>query len=85
MERVQPTVFNPAQLYLLSVFSRVKSDEELDDIKSLVADYYAKKLDRLTEEMWESGELDQKRLDEINEMDLHQWLREQKALEKEAV
>ena len=33
-------------------------------------------------EMWESGELDQKRLDEINQMDLHQWLREQKEKEK---
>jgi ABC-type Zn2+ transport system substrate-binding protein/surface adhesin len=31
--------------------------------------------------MWQSGELDQKRLDEINEMDLHAWLREQKAKE----
>ena len=81
MVDVQPTVFNPAQLYLLDVFSRIKSDEELDDIKQLVADYYAKKLDALTQKMWESGELDQKRLDEINDMDLHAWLREQKAKE----
>ena len=60
------------------MFSTIKSDEELNDIKQLVADYFAKKLDKMTEEMWESGELNQKRLDEINEMDLHQWLREQK-------
>ena len=71
-------MFNSAQLYLLGVFSHIKSDEELNDIKQLVADYFAKKLDKMTEEMWESGELNQKRLDEINEMDLHQWLREQK-------
>jgi hypothetical protein len=81
MER-QPTVFNPAQLYLLGLFSRIKSDEELNDIKQLVSDYYARKLDKLTKEMWESGELDQKRLDEINEMDLHAWLREQKKKEQ---
>ena len=79
----QPTVFNPAQLYLLDVFSTIKSDEELNDIKQLVADYYAKKLDDLTEKMWQSGELDQKRLDEIDKMDLHAWLREQKALEQQ--
>lgn len=85
MESVQPTVFNPAQLYLLDVFSRIKSDDELNDIKLLVSNYYAKKLDKLTEKMWESGELDQKRLDEINEMDLHQWLREQKDKENLAV
>ena len=82
MMNVQPTFFNPAQLYLLGIFSRIKSDEELNDIKKLVADYYAKKLDVMTAEMWKSGELDQKRLDEINEMDLHQWLREQKSIEQ---
>ncbi len=81
MAEVQPTVFNPAQLYLLDLFSRIKSDEELDDIKQLVTGYYAKKVDELTKIMWESGELDQKRLDEIDKTDLHQWLREQKAKE----
>ena len=83
MKSVQPTVFNPAQLYLLGLFSRIKSDEEMNDIKKLVSDYYAKRLDQMTQKMWESGELDQKRLDEINEMDLHQWLREQKAKEQD--
>ena len=82
MNSVQPTVFNPAQLYLLDLFSRIKSDEELNDIKQLVADYYAKKLDEHLEKLWDEGILDQKRLDEINQMDLHAWLREQKAKEK---
>lgn len=72
MER-QPTVFNSAQLYLLRLFSRIKSDEELNDIKQLVSDYYAKKLDAHLEKLWDEGILDQKKLDEINEMDLHQW------------
>ena len=81
MNNVQPTVFNAAQLYLLGVFSQIKSNEELNDIKQLIADYYAKRLDDMTERMWQSGELDQKRLDEINGMDLHAWLREQKAKE----
>ena len=85
MNSVQPTVFNPAQLYLLNVFSTIKSDEELNDIKQLISDYYAQKLDKLAEKMWESGELDQKRLDEINQMDLHQWLRDKKEKEGLAV
>ena len=82
MNTVQPTVFNPAQIYLLEVFSSIKSDEELNDIKQIVADYYEKRLDEMTEKLWQSGELDQKRLDEINKMDLHAWLREQKAMEQ---
>ena len=84
MER-QPTVFNSAQLYLLRLFSRIKSDEELNDIKQLVSDYYAKNLDAHLEKLWDEGILDQKKLDEINEMDLHQWLREQKETEKLSV
>ena len=78
MKSVRPTVFNPAQLYLLDVFSDIKTDDELLEIKKLISDYYAKKLDGMLDEMWKSGELDQKRLDEIDQMDLHQWLREKK-------
>lgn len=81
----QPTVFNAAQLYLLDVFARISTDQELEDIKQLVADYYVKKLNAHMEQLWEQGILDQKRLDEINQMDLHQWLREQKEAEKLAV
>ncbi len=82
MNTVQPTVFNPAQLYLLEVFSNIKTDEELLDIKKLISGYYANKMDKMLDKMWQSGELNQKRLDEINEMDLHVWLREQKTMEK---
>lgn len=81
MKSVRPTVFNPAQLYLLDVFSDIKTDDELLEIKKLISDYYAKRLDGMLDEMWKSGELDQKRLDEIDQMDLHQWLREKKDAE----
>ena len=79
---MEATVFNPAQLFLLEVFSHIKTDEELLEIKKLISDYYARKMDKILDEMWQSGELDQKRLDKINEMDLHAWLREQKAMEQ---
>ena len=82
MNTAQPTVFNDAQLYLLDVFSDIKTDKELLEIKKLISDYYAKKLDTALDDMWQSGELDQKRLDEINELDLHSWLNEQRKLDK---
>lgn len=41
----QSTVFNKAQLHLLEMFSRVKSEEELWEIRDLLADFYAKKVD----------------------------------------
>lgn len=49
MMNAQPTVFNSAQLYLLDVFSRIKSDEELNDIKRIIGNYYAQKLDARSE------------------------------------
>ena len=64
------------------MFKYKKTEEDLIENKEVLCHYYVQKLDTKLEEMWESGELDQKRLDEINEMDLHQWLREQRALEQ---
>ena len=82
MDAVQPTVFNPAQLYLLKLFSEIKTEEELMDIKNLVSSYYAQKMNAHLNKLWDEGILDQRRLDEINQMDIHAWLREQKALEQ---
>ena len=82
MDAVQPTVFNPAQLYLLKLFSEIKTDEELMDIKNLVGNYYAQKMNDHLNKLWDEGILDQQRLDEINQMDIHAWLREQKSLEQ---
>ena len=72
---MEPTVFNPVQIHLLKMFQRKKSEADLLEVKKVLSDYYAKKLDAQLETMWESGELDQKRLDEINEMDLHEFMR----------
>ncbi len=85
MNTVRPTVFNTAQLYLLDVFSHIKSDEELNDIKDIISEYYAKRLNRHLEKLWDKGILDQKRLDEINELDLHQWLKDEKSKEETAL
>lgn len=82
MTTAQPTVFNPAQLYLLEVFSDIKTEDELLDIKKLISDYYVKRMNAHLNKLWDEGVLDQKRLDEINEMDLHAWLREQKNIEE---
>lgn len=82
MDAVQPTVFNPAQLYLLKLFSEIRTEEELMDIKNLVGNYYAQKMNDHLNKLWDEGILDQQRLDEINQMDIHAWLREQKSLEQ---
>lgn len=73
---------NPIQLQLLRIFERNNSEEELRELQMVISDYYAKKMNVHLNKMWDEGILDQKRLDEINQMDLHAWLREQKATEQ---
>ena len=70
------TVFTPAQQHLLRMFQYKKTEADLMEMKEVLCRYYASKMDTMLEEMWDSGELDQQRLDAINEMDLHQVMRQ---------
>lgn len=53
------------------MFSFDKSQQGLDELKDVLFKYYSQKMDEALDRAWDSGLLDQKRLDEINEMDLH--------------
>ena len=70
---MEPTVFNPVQIHLLKMFQRKKSEADLLEVKKVLSDYYAKKLDAQLEKMWESGELDQKRLDEKQQINTNAY------------
>lgn len=68
------TFLNSTQVHLLQMFQvddSQKGLEELKELKELLYSYYSKKMDESLNELWDSGMLDQKRLDEINNMDLH--------------
>ena len=65
------TVFNPLQIHLLQMFALDKSQSGLDELKDVLYRHYSKRMEERLDTLWQSGELDQKRLDEINEMDLH--------------
>ncbi|MCI6129479.1 hypothetical protein [Prevotella sp.] len=68
---MEATVFNPIQVHLLKMFEIDKSQEGLEELKNLLYNYYSSKMKTALDELWDSGELDQTRLDEINNMDLH--------------
>ena len=72
MTETRTTVFTPTQIHLLKLFQYMKTEEDLNELKQLLFQYYSKKMDDRLNELWDNGILDQKRLDEINEMDLHQ-------------
>ena len=70
---------NASQLHLLQMFAFNKSQEGYEELKRMLYDFYSQKMESLLEEAWQKGDISQQRLDEIDKMDLHQWLREQEA------
>lgn len=66
------TALNKTQVHLLQMFQVDNSQDGLDELKELLYSYYSKKMEESLNKLWDSGALDQKRLDEINNMDLHQ-------------
>ncbi len=68
---MEATTFNPIQIHLLQMFKVDKSQKGLEELKDLLFSYYSKKMDETLDLLWENGDLDQTRLDEINKMDLH--------------
>ena len=67
----ETTVFNPTQIHLLKMFEIDKSEEGLEELKEVLYHYYSKKMNKALDWLWDTGQLDQKRLDDINETDLH--------------
>lgn len=53
MEETLQWPLNKAQLDLLKLFSRVKSEEELLEIKRLVTQYYANRAMDRADELWD--------------------------------
>ena len=59
------TVFNPVQQHLLTMFAFDGSEERLKEVKAVLFNYFQQKMDQRLNELWDSGILDQKKLDEL--------------------
>lgn len=62
MER---TVFNKAQLEMLDIMANIRSDEELDALKHVVSEFYARRADEEMEKLWQSGQWNEQTLKEL--------------------
>lgn len=69
------TTFNPTQMHLLRMFSLDKSEKTLNEVKTILSEYYYNEVDRLTDELWDTGVLDQKKLDELRGMHIRDILK----------
>ena len=53
------------------MFEYDNSPQSLEELKDVLDHYYSERMNTKLNDLWDKGILDQKRLDEINEMDLH--------------
>ncbi len=62
MER---TVFNDVQMHLLQMFSYSKTQQEMDELKDVLAQYYAERVQMEADRLWDNGTLGQEAIDNI--------------------
>lgn len=69
------TVLNPVQQHLLKMFAFDGSEERLMEVKEVLTKYFSQKLDVRLNELWDSGALNQERLDVLRGTDLRTLLK----------
>ena len=65
------TPFTPFQMQMLKLTERIKSQEEMDDIRQLVSKYFAEKAQQEVDRLWELGVIN----DEVIESWKHEHMR----------
>ena len=72
METIEErTMLNKAQLEFLQLLGHIKTKEELDELREVVCQFYARKIDEGMEKLWQEGKWSQEKIDEILKEDLH--------------
>ena len=59
-----------AQLCLLETFANMQSQEEADELSRIIRDYYARILENELDNLWQSGTLNQQKLDDLRSQHL---------------
>jgi hypothetical protein len=58
-------VFNPVQLHILEMFNYCRTDESMEELKNVLSDFYAQKVQEEADRLWNSGELDGESIEKI--------------------
>ena len=61
------TVFNKAQLEMLDIMAGIRSEEELEALKHVISEFYARRSDEELDKLWQSGEWNEQTLKELGE------------------
>ncbi len=61
---MEPRVLNPIQIQLLEVFSYVKDEATLFEIRKAVSSYFAQRVDEEMDRLWDEGKITQETIEE---------------------
>ena len=62
---MEAITFSPAQVHVFNLVSRISSATGLEKLRVQLATFYAKQVDDEMDQLWESGQFDEKRLQEL--------------------
>ena len=62
---METITFSPAQMHVFSLMSHIKSNDGLEQLRRQLAAFYASQVDDEMDALWESGQWDEKRLQEL--------------------
>lgn len=65
MEVDMSTVLNKSQIHLLEMFSFCKSEDSFNELREVLSQFYAKKVEEEMDKLWENGEMNEEKLNEI--------------------
>jgi len=68
---METTALNPTQMHLLKMFAFNGSEEYAREVQEVLTRHFQDRLDVEADRLWDEGILDQQKLDEIRQMDLH--------------
>ena len=64
-EFMEAITFSPAQMHLVTLMSHIKTSLALDQLRDQLADFYARQVDEEMEQLWESGEWNEEKLQSL--------------------
>lgn len=64
---MKAVTFSPAQMHLITLMSHIKSSSALDQLKDQLANFYAQQIDQDMDQLWESGEWNEEKLESLRD------------------
>ena len=68
------STLSPAQMSILDMMSFVKTPTAIDELKSVLSDYFANRLSEEIDKMWEKGDLSEAKIESFRH--LHERIRD---------